>query len=107
MKPTFIDPATYPVSPDHINTGRHLFDSFGKQETEISANWLVRFCQERGKGWQSFAVADINEFYHANGRPEEFRFNGLDTDGFLALEGDRYSFTHEFVSTCFRASPAI
>lgn len=98
---------TYPVRPNHINAQRHLFGGFGNRETEISAGWVVRFCQQRGAGWQPFTEADINGFYHTNGQLGEFWFNGLVKGGFLVLKDGKYSFTHEFVLNCFRASPDV
>jgi hypothetical protein len=106
---SLIDPVTYPLSPDHINIGQHFFDGFNNREREISARWIVEFCQKRGLGWQSFTADDINAFYHDKGRPETetFSFNGLPSDGYLVLKDGRYHFTHEFISSCFRAAPAL
>ncbi len=101
-----IDPVTYAIKPDQINANRHFFDGFGNREKEITAGWIVRFCQERGTGWQPFTAAEINAYYHAQGRAEEFWFNGLDSGGYLVLQDGKYHLTHEFVSNCFRASPA-
>ncbi len=107
MKTNIIDPATYPVSPDQINTDRHFFEAFDDYEMEVSARWIVRFCQQRGQGWQPFTAADINDFYRAEGQHGEFGFNGLDLERFIVLKGGRYYFTDEFVSRCFRASPVV
>jgi hypothetical protein len=102
-----IDPAKYPIRPDHINAKRHFFGAFSNREKEISAGWIVEFCQKRNMGWQPFTAEEINAYYHAKGRPEEFRFNGLDANGYLPLQDDdKYYVTAEFVSRCFRASPA-
>jgi hypothetical protein len=101
-----IDPVTYPIAPRRIDTSGHFWNAFGNHKTEISANWIVWFCQERS-GWHPFTLAELEEFYHANGFAGGFEFNGLDTDGFVALRDGKYELTHEFVASCFKSSPAI
>lgn len=92
-------PANYPILPSHINAEEHLFEAFGKMETEISAGWIVRFCQQRGLGWAPFTKAEIDKF-----SGEDFWFNRLD-DKFVVLSNGLYHITHEFVARCFLSSP--
>lgn len=96
---------SYPIGPGDINTGVHFFDAFGKSEREVSANYIVRFCQTRG-WWVPFTKGEIEDFYNAFGY-ENFQMNGLDDDGNIVLDGQgRYCVTHEFVARCFLSAPA-
>jgi hypothetical protein len=93
----------YPVLPDHIDAGVHFFDAFHHNETEVSAGYIVRFCQQRGQGWAPFSQADIEAFYNRSGHTD-FRFNRL-LPGLIHqdLHG-LFHVTHEFVAACFKAS---
>jgi hypothetical protein len=102
------------VQPDDIDCSKHFYSAFGQMETEISANWLVRFAQERRSGWDPFTGSDIEAFYLSAGFTDGFRFNRLICDGFILEEEysqmergmwRRYRFTHEFVVRCWAASP--
>lgn len=96
------------ISPAQINTEQHFWGAFGNMETEISASWIVFFCQERGQGWVPFTQAEIEQFYHLKGRPEDFPFNGLvrSDHRYLIYDGNTYTITSDFVSACYSASPA-
>jgi len=92
--------------PLDINAKVHLFDSFNNKETEISAGWIVRFCQQRKKGWEPFSYEDIDRYYKSRGRKEKFWFNRLVTSGFILKEDDKYIITPGFVYRCHKSSPA-
>lgn len=101
----------YAIQPEHINVTHHFWDAFGNRETEISANWLVHFAQQRGQGWAPFSEPDIQKFYWGNSSNHSFRFNALTVTPLThkPITQDAaglYHFTHEFVSRCFIASPA-
>lgn len=64
------------IRPSDIDTSKHFFNAFGKTETEISAMWIVQFCQNRGAGWEPFSRAEIESFY-AQKHKDGFTFNGL------------------------------
>ena len=52
--------------PQDINTNQHFWSAFESKEREVTANWLVRFAQEKeeqGELWPSFTKSDIEEFY--------------------------------------------
>jgi hypothetical protein len=100
-----INPRTHPIKPDQIDATNVIMDSFGKSETEVSATWIVEFCQFRG-GWLPFTMRELEDYYHDNGRPvgESFHFNGLDTRGYLVLEGGRYHFLPQFIKCPYRSS---
>lgn len=65
------------IEPSDIDCSRHFFDAFGNSETEVSARWVVRFCQDRGDGWADFTYADIEEYYQSKGMKDGFWFNKL------------------------------
>jgi len=118
----------YPITPELIDADCHMFGTFDHMETETSAGWLVRFCQERKKGWAPFSYKDIEEFYKSTGKFKRFTFNRLIEPemvppsserafkgyvdplvpcggGWIVKYGDLYYFTHGFVVRCFKFSP--
>lgn len=115
----------FPVQPNQILTTGHLWDAFDHSETEVSALWLVMFCQDRGRSWEPFTAADIQSFYDtkraARGRhSERFLFNRLVEAGrgFFIKEGlvpvgggwivendKQYHFTPDFITRCFSSAP--
>jgi hypothetical protein len=103
------------ITPEDIKITDHLWDSFGHFETEISADWLVRFAQARGKGWTPFTYADIEAFYSKSGKLRGFGFNRLVDGGFITLAPkgtvggydltqDVYFYTEDFIARCHRAA---
>ncbi len=96
------------VEPEKINTEQHFWDAFGNVETEISARWIVRFCQERKRGWEPFSKSEIEQFYNQHGYVH-FMFNKLLSrdQRYVRVEGDAYSVTPEFVDRCYQASPLV
>lgn len=96
-----------PITPAHIDTDRHFWDGFGNRETEISANWIVRFCQQLGQGWAPISLHDLQAYYNQEreGRPERFSFNRLASEGYVLVEGDKVVLTARFVATCYMVSP--
>lgn len=97
------DEDDYPIQPEHINATGHLWDAFGKNETEISAGYIVRLCQQNGS-WRPFTENELEEFYSKSGH-KGFHFNGLDSRGLIVLTDYKYYVTHEFITNCFKASP--
>ena len=112
------------ITPDDINAKSHFWDAFGHNETEISANWIVRFCQERGKGWDSFTKQDIDSFYQRSWPGKSFGFNRLlggpyqhqtaqsfshgetrYAEAYIVEGNSVYTITEKFVSACHRSSP--
>lgn len=105
----------YPIQPRHINTGNHFFEAFGHMETEISARWIVRFCQPRGN-WSPFTFGDLEAFYREGGY-RGFWLNRLGNPEYLTITGPRdergcitdatvIAVTDAFIQRCFKASPA-
>lgn len=95
------------IRPDDIKADRHMFDAFGHNETEVSAGWIVRFCQHRGQGWAPIPLSELEAFYHTRlGRVERFHFNRLTAHGYVTVEGDVVHLTTRFVAQCYAASPA-
>jgi len=93
------------IKPNDIDTSKHFFGAFGNMETEISANYIVRFCQERGN-WEPFSYDELNGFCQRVGHKGDFWFNRLGKDGFVEKVTDGlYHITHRFVCRCYEASP--
>ena len=102
------DCPVYPIRPHHINTKQHFWNAFGNQETEVSAYWVVRFCQLKDC-WFSFTQKEIEAY--TEGR---FNFNQLLRDNCSVdfqpiIQGDsgRYYLTHFFITKCFLSSPCL
>lgn len=91
--------------PDRIDASRHFYNAFGRAEPEISARWIVKFCQKRDMGWEPITYKEIDGFYRDNGVDDGFWFNDLDTKGFTPLIKDDYIITENFVMRCYEASP--
>jgi len=57
---------TTEIRPSNIDASGHLFNAFDSNEREVSAGWLVRFCQERGgDDWRPYDHADLLAYYQA------------------------------------------
>ena len=61
--------------PNDFRTNRRYFGTFDNYETEMSALWLVRFCQHQGS-WDPFKMADLQAFYGEK-VSDQFTFNKL------------------------------
>ena len=96
----------YVCMPLDINVKAHFYDSFGDRDTEISAGWIVLFCQHRDEEWEPFTYEDINDFYKSKGRNDGFWFNNLLPGMFIIKKEDKYIITPKFVQLCFKSSPA-
>lgn len=86
------------INPSDINTspGLHWSDTFDQAEREVSARWIVRFCQQRDN-WEPFAKADIEAFYNEGGY-KDFWFNGLVVPEYGISEHDgTYHIESEFI----------
>ncbi|MCI0532777.1 hypothetical protein L0Y49_01000 [bacterium] len=112
----------FPITPGHINArGEHLWEAFENVETEVSAVYIVRFCQERSH-WGPFTEKEIEEFYvRTSGRKGGFTFNRLIEAGssFSIRDGmqpagggwivkdkeGNLHVTDDFVWRCYKASP--
>jgi len=118
FEPWLLPDEEFPITPAHIDATDHLWNAFGNCETEVSARWIVRFCQERGS-WAPFAYKALDTFYKRGIREKgerladlaDFRFNRLaddrDDKGGLVVEKDGlYHVTAEFVTRCYLSRPA-
>jgi len=95
----------YPIKPSHINSKRHFWNAFGHNETEISAGWIVGFCQKRGS-WAAFPEEDLHA-RHKEKHGTPFRFNKLvDQDAINITDVGNVVVSHAFVAKCFLSSPA-
>ena len=106
------------ITPADINRGEHFWNAFDHNETEISANYVVGLCQEKG-GWLSFSEAEIESFYQKSGH-HGYSFNRLVEPGAAYHRGERtmeggdwivrsedglFHVTVDFALRCYRASP--
>jgi hypothetical protein len=92
------------IKPEDIDTSKPFGDAFGRVEAETSAAWIVAFCQDRGKGWESFTFPELEAFYNEKGR-RNFQFNGLLALGYIRESEGIYSITAKFIAKCYGASP--
>jgi len=79
------------LHPEDFQTHSHYWSTFGRNESEVSAYWVVIFLQHRNaqlrdsgseptdNGWGSFTYDEINEFYKTrrNNRDCNITFNTL------------------------------
>lgn len=98
----------YPIEPKHIDTRLYFPDRFFFDDaaTAASAEVLVKFAQSRGS-WVDFTMEDLIAFYGKG-----FVLNLLLSTRFpdqkpliIVHDDGTFSFTHEFVATCFLARP--
>lgn len=109
------------IQPKDISIKHHYYDAFDHHESEVSAIWIVQFCQQRG-GWVPFSYQEIEDFYHekSKGKLSGFTFNGLvdwkfindesvkDDRGFIVFCKDGlYRVTIDFIARCYHAAPVI
>lgn len=95
------------VSTDQIDIRKHFFDAFGNVETEVSARYIVEFCQLRGQGWIPFTYEQIDEFYQSKGHHDGFWFNRLLKQGHVVETDGQYQIWQSFIDRCFRASLVV
>ncbi|HOX95914.1 MAG TPA: hypothetical protein PLI45_00840 [Candidatus Woesebacteria bacterium] len=101
------DQVRCPIKPEDIDTSMHFFDAFGNSETEASANVLVRFCQERGKGWLPFNKDEIDVFNLKARNRSFFPFNNLLNDEFIVEQDGQFFFTIQFAARAYASSPQL
>jgi len=72
-QPQIVEDRDYPIKPEDIDATRHFFEVFDHTETEISARWVVRLCQEK-EHWGPFTEAELTAFYHREFPDSTFLF---------------------------------
>lgn len=107
------------ILPSSIDTSQHFWGAFGDSETEDSANFVVRLCQEKGN-WLPFTNEEIDALYKKTNEKSEFKFNSLVDStnkrqfgggksvvdgGWLSQDGDKYLVTQNFVRRAYKSSP--
>jgi hypothetical protein len=92
------------IKPEDIDTDRRIWEAFGHRETEVSARWIVRFCQARGEGWEPIPLDELDKFYMMG---DTLLFNRLTTEKYVTVENGMVTLTKRFVMECRRASPVI
>lgn len=97
---------SYPIKPLDIDTSRGIIRGFGHDKGgNEQACILVKFAQQRGKGWEDFTRKEIDEFFGGY-----FRFYSLTSQvgnrrPYILDKDGKYSFTHFFVANCFDECP--
>ncbi len=93
-------------SPSDIDVTKQLMGVFDNSLRDISAWWIIKFCQDRGKGWEPFPLEEL-EAYCLTFNHHPFHLHGLNWQGFLVrVSEDQWEVTTEFVLRCYRESPA-
>lgn len=88
------------IVPKDLNTTNSLIGSlFNKSEKEVSASWIIQFCQKHSPdSWSPFSEEDLVKYYQSIlGEEKSFCFNGLIGDGFIVRDGEMLSVTDDFV----------
>jgi hypothetical protein len=90
------------INPKEINLEGPLWDTFGNIETERSAWWIVKYCQEKG-GWVQFTYEEIGQLVKG------FRFNQLlsreNKGKYITIENEEYyQVTQLFIEKCYKSS---
>lgn len=99
------DGENFSIRPSHISTEGHLFDAFDHYESEISARYIVRLCQQRNS-WSPFTLDEIEAVYQSAGHADGFWFNRLISDGWIVERDGKYFITEGFIR-CVRKSSLL
>lgn len=100
----------YPIKPRMIDASKHMFDAFGRMETEVSAGYIVRAFQDRetetGESWDvPLDEKALKKAQEAAGFVGEFYYNGLDALNLIFIKDGKVTVAHLFVAKCFESSP--
>ncbi len=94
------------IQPQEINSINFFWDAFPTMNGCIAAIQIVRFCQDRGEGWEPFSREDLYHYVVEMGKGGDFTFNHLvggTPEKFLVYHQGKYSVTEEFVDRCHNA----
>jgi len=112
MKKSKIKPPLTIIKPRDINTSNHFWNAFGNMETEVSAWYIVKLCQEKG-GWKPFTKAELDKIsgenfwfnrlspYNPNHKPKPLAGSPI----YIIEIDDKYHVTALFIAKCYAASP--
>ena len=90
------------IHPNNINIEERLWEAFNDCETEASAYWIIKLCQQKN-GWFDFTHEEINNLYE-KAEYKEFLFNRLITDGYIIKYKNTYKITSTFVFKCAKTN---
>jgi hypothetical protein len=100
-----------PIRPRDIESDLVLANTFGKRESEVTAYWVVRYCQSR-RSWTPFNFDKLVRFCTAHDqrftRIYEYLLEGVSelvVGGFLCLEQKVVTVTTGFIARCYGAAP--
>lgn len=86
------------IAPKDIQTKTHWYETFQRSEREVSARLLVKYCQHLNPdSWP----ASISKKALDKWADEDFWFNGLDTEGYIKVQGDKITLTENFIATSY------
>lgn len=85
----------YPISPEMIDTFRHLYNTFSDYYVEAAAIFVIRLAQSRGK-WDAFSPDDVFG---------GFNISLLLEKGLVVKNMGTYRVTHDLVAGAFLKHP--
>lgn len=94
----------YPIKPYNIDSEVKFTNTFGSDDKDIIARWLVKLAQTNG-GWKPFTQGQATQFYNRKGGQGACPVNKLTE--WLVKENGEYLYTHQFISRCFASSPKL
>lgn len=72
------------------------------------AKWIVRFCQQRGEGWEPVSLNQLTRYCCGlAGSTEASQLEPLVSGGYVVVNGDEVVLTARFVTTCCNLSPDV
>jgi len=109
---------SYKIAPDDIRLNEEhavplAGGGFAHAQTELAAERIVRYCQQRNKGWEPFTSLDVHDWECKPGTKcfyrgtdwHIFRFGRLVEKKYIVPQADgTYAITAEFVDICKRAA---
>jgi hypothetical protein len=64
------------ILPKHFRTNVHYWNTFNNTQTEVSAQLIMQFLQQRDRDWEPFSEKELYSWYNSSGG-DQFYFNYL------------------------------
>lgn len=91
-----------PIKLTHLQTTEQSSGAFNHPVSQVCALWIVRFCQERKKGWGPISKEGFLAYYSAKSNGEHMgSFGDLIDRGWIKIPGNRILLSKEFVGLCY------
>lgn len=87
------------IRPSSFQTTTHWVGTFDNYERETSARLLVKYCQQPKfkDEWPAvISKPDLDKWAE-----EDFWFNGLDSEGYIKVTGNKVMLTNKFVAQAY------